>query len=328
MPEDIEGIDLSSWRVAFNGAEPVKAHVIDAFSRKFAPYGFRAEAFYPCYGLAESTLFVTGGVPAAPAVRLAVDPEELRANRVGGAARVADGAGGLRPHQPGAVRSGSSTRSRCASCPTDTSGRFGSRAARSRPGIGANPSSAPTTFAAQTADGEGPFLRTGDLGFLKDGELFVSGRLKDLIIIRGRNYYPDDIESAVYQGRPSLRPGGAAAFTLPAEGHDKLVVVAEVQRTFLHRLDTRAFQALLADVRGKIADLFGLRLAQLILIRPGSIPRTSSGKLRRLHCRELHQNDQLQLAEIHQLEAPAGQLEAPSISWRRTPAALAALGAA
>jgi len=195
-------------------------------------------------------------------------------------------------------------------------------------GYWGKPELSATTFAAQTADGEGPFLRTGDLGFLKDGELFVSGRLKDLIIIRGRNYYPDDIESAVYLGRPSLRPGGAAAFTLPAEGHDKLVVVAEVQRTFLHRLDTRAFQALVADVRGKIADLFGLRLAQLILIRPGSIPRTSSGKLRRIHCRELYQNDQLQLAEIHQLEAPAGQLELPVNQLEAHAGSVAVLGAA
>jgi acyl-CoA synthetase (AMP-forming)/AMP-acid ligase II len=164
------------------------------------------------------------------------------------------------------------------------------------------------TFAARTADGEGPFLRTGDLGFLKDGELFVSGRLKDLIIIRGRNYYPDDIESAVYQGRPSLRPGGAAAFTVQSDGDDKLVVVAEVQRTFLPRLETRVFQALLAEVRAQITDLFGLRLAQLILIRPGSVPKTSSGKLRRRHCRELLLADQLQRAEIHKLEAHAGVL--------------------
>ena len=105
-------------------------------------------------------------------------------------------------------------------------------------------------------------------------------------------------------------------------------MVAEVQRTFLHRLDTRAFQTLLADVRGKIADLFGLRLAQLILIRPGSIPRTSSGKRRRFQCRELYQNDQLQLAEIHQLEAPAGQREAPVDQLESHAGALAALGAA
>jgi acyl-CoA synthetase (AMP-forming)/AMP-acid ligase II len=153
-------------------------------------------------------------------------------------------------------------------------------------------------------------MRTGDLGFLKDGELFVSGRLKDLIIIRGRNYYPDDIESAVYQGRPSLRPGSAAAFTSRANGDvTGLIVVAEVQRTFLPRLEKRTYHSLLAEVRSQIADLFGVRLAQLVLIRPGSIPKTSSGKLRRRHCRELHQNDQLDRAEIQQPDASAGQME-------------------
>ena len=160
-------------------------------------------------------------------------------------------------------------------------------------------------MAREPRTAQGPFLRTGDLGFLMGGELFVSGRLKDLIIIRGRNYYPDDIESAVYQGRPALRPGGAAAFTLHADGDEtRLVVVAEVQRTFLSRLETQApIRSLLADVRAQIADSFGLRLANLILIRPGAIPKTSSGKLRRRHCRELHLNDQLDRAEIRQPEA-------------------------
>ena len=149
-------------------------------------------------------------------------------------------------------------------------------------------------------------MRTGDLGFLMNGELFVSGRLKDLIIIRGRNYYPDDIESAVYQGRPSLRPGSAVAFTSRADSDEtRLIVVAEVQRTFLPRLEPSTYKTLLAEVRSQIADLFGLRLAQLVLIRPGSIPKTSSGKLRRRHCRDLHQSDQLERAEM-QLEAPAG----------------------
>jgi acyl-CoA synthetase (AMP-forming)/AMP-acid ligase II len=154
-------------------------------------------------------------------------------------------------------------------------------------------------------------MRTGDLGFFKGGELFVSGRLKDLIIIRGRNYYPDDIESAAYRGRPSLRPGCAAAFTLQEESADaKLVVVAEVQKAFLTNLDTNNHRALLAEVRAQIADLFGLRLAQLVLIRPGSIPKTSSGKLRRRHCRELLMSNRLELAEIQEAQ-PQQQ---PSVS--------------
>jgi len=162
-------------------------------------------------------------------------------------------------------------------------------------------------FAARTADGEGPFMRTGDLGFLKGGELFVSGRLKDLIIIRGRNYYPDDIEMAVYQGRP-LRPGCSAAFTLQEDGGEaKLVVVAEVQPVLMLTLDTNTYRTLLAEVRAQIADLFGLRLANLVLVRPGGMAKTSSGKLRRRYCRERLLANKLDLAEIQQVDAPAGQ---------------------
>jgi acyl-CoA synthetase (AMP-forming)/AMP-acid ligase II len=306
-PEEIEGIDLSSWRIAFDGAEPVKAHVIEAFSRRFASYGFRKEAFYPCYGLAESTLFVTGGDPDAPVVQLPVDSEELRRHRAveqAAAPTVLVGCGRTNQGQSVVIVDPESLRV----LPDGHVGEIWQSGGSVTAGYWGKPELTAATFAARTAGGEGPFLRTGDLGFLQDGELFVSGRLKDLIIIRGRNYYPDDIESAIYQNRPSLRPGGAVAFTLHADGDEKLIVVAEVQRTFLPKLVTRAYHALLADVRAHIADSFGLRLAQLILIRPGSIPKTSSGKLRRRHCRELHQNDQLDRAEIRQAEFEA-QLE-------------------
>jgi acyl-CoA synthetase (AMP-forming)/AMP-acid ligase II len=157
------------------------------------------------------------------------------------------------------------------------------------------------TFGARTADGDGPFMRTGDLGFLKNGELFVSGRLKDLIIIRGRNYYPDDLESAVYQTSVSLRPGGAAAFTLSSDGGEtELIVVAEVQKWYLPLLDTNTHKTLVADVRARIADLFGLRVADLVLVNPGGMPKTSSGKLRRRHCRELYMANKLDRAEIQE----------------------------
>jgi acyl-CoA synthetase (AMP-forming)/AMP-acid ligase II len=307
-PEEMEGVDLSSWRIAFNGAEPVKARVMEAFSRKFAKYGFRAEAFYPCYGLAESTLFVTGGAPEAPVVTMALDADELRQNRAveqPGSSTVLVGCGSTNLGQSVVIVDPESLRV----LPDGHVGEIWQSGGSVTAGYWGKPDLTAATFAAQTADDEGPFMRTGDLGFLKDGELFVSGRLKDLIIIRGRNYYPDDIESAVYQGRPSLRPGGAAAFTLQTDGDEtKLVVVAEVQVAFLLHLNTRTYRMLLADVRAQIADLFGLRLANLVLIRPGSIPKTSSGKLRRRHCRELHLGDKLDLAEILQPEAAVGVL--------------------
>jgi len=302
-PEEIEGVDLSSWKVAFNGAEPVKAHVIEAFIRKFAPYGFRAEAFYPCYGLAESTLFVTGGAPGVPVVTLAVDRDELRRNRAveqPGSSTVLVSCGRTNLGQSIVIVDPESLRV----LPDGHVGEIWQSGGSVTAGYWEKPELTTTTFAARTADGAGPFMRTGDLGFLKHCELFVSGRLKDLIIIRGRNYYPDDIETAVYQGRPALLPGGAAAFTLSTEGDEtKLIVVAEVQRTFLPRLEARAYRTLLAEVRAQVSDLFGLRLANLVLIRPGSIPKTTSGKLRRCYCRELHLKNELDRVEIRQPEA-------------------------
>jgi acyl-CoA synthetase (AMP-forming)/AMP-acid ligase II len=318
-PEEIEGIDLSSWRIAFNGAEPVKAHVMEAFVRRFAPYGFRAEAFYPCYGLAESTLFVTGGAPAARVATLAVDAQELRRNRAveqPGSSTVLVSCGRTNRGQSVVIIDPESLEV----LPDGQVGEIWQSGGSVTAGYWGKRELTAATFGARTADGAGPFLRTGDLGFLKDGELFVSGRLKDLIIIRGRNYYPDDIESAVCQGRSALRPGGAAAFTLGVDGDEtKLVVVAEVQRTFLPRLEACTYRKLLAEVRAQISDLFGLRLANLVLIRPGSLPKTTSGKLRRRHCRELHLAGQLDRAEIPpetvpQQAAQAGPLEEGGIA--------------
>ena len=307
--EEMEGVDLSSWRIAFNGAEPVKASVMESFSRKFAKYGFHAEAFYPCYGLAEATLFVTGGAPEAPVVTMALDPDELRQNRAveqPGSPTVLVGCGRTNQNQSVVIVDPESLRV----LPDAHVGEIWQSGGSVTAGYWGKPDVTAEIFAARTADGQGPFMRTGDLGFLKDGELFVSGRLKDLIIIRGRNYYPDDIEMAVYQGRP-LRPGCSAAFTLQEDdGEAKLVVVAEVQPVLLLTLDTNTYRQLLAEVRAQIADLFGLRLANLVLVRPGGMAKTSSGKLRRRYTRERLLANKLDLAEIQQVDAPAGQLAA------------------
>jgi acyl-CoA synthetase (AMP-forming)/AMP-acid ligase II len=300
VPEEIEGVDLSSWRIAFNGAEPVKAHVITAFIEKFASYGFRAETFYPCYGLAESTLFVTGGAPAEPVVTLALDPEALRQNRAveqPGSSTVLVGCGRTNMGQSVIIVDPDSL----SVLPEGQVGEIWQSGGSVTSGYWAKPDVTAATFGAKTADGDGPYMRTGDLGFLKDGQLFVSGRLKDLIIIRGRNYYPDDLETAVYQSNVSLRPGGAAAFTLSADGGEtELIVVAELQKWYLPLLDTNSHPTLVADARARVADLFGLRVAQVVLINPGGMPKTSSGKLRRRHCRDLFLAGKLDVATIEE----------------------------
>ncbi|WNG46735.1 fatty acyl-AMP ligase [Archangium minus] len=314
-PEDMQGVDLSSWKVAFNGAEPVKAQVINAFSRKFAPYGFREEAFYPCYGMAEATLFVTGGAPTAKTVQVPVEPEALARNlvtRQEDSSTVLVGCG--TPHGGQVVRVVDPESFEV--LPDGRIGELWISGDSVAAGYWARPDATAATFQARTSRGEGPFLRTGDLGFWQDGELFVTGRLKDLIIIRGRNHYPQDIEATVSGCHEALRPGGAAAFTVDGEEETKLVVIAEVHRTAVARLTPELQQAILAKARKEVSELYGLRLADLVLIKPPTLPKTTSGKVRRSYCRELYLSDRLERvfvparkeeAEQHFLLAAAGE---------------------
>jgi acyl-CoA synthetase (AMP-forming)/AMP-acid ligase II len=296
-PENMEGVDLSSWKVAYNGAERIKAHVIDAFVQKFAPYGFREEAFYPCYGMAEATLFVAGGSPTAKVVQLPVDAQHLVQNTVV-----------RREEEPSTVLVG------CGKTYEDhvvrvvdpeslrvlPDGRIG-ELWLSGPSVACGywdkPELTQAIFHAHTSNGEGPFLRTGDLGFWHEGELFITGRLKDLIIIGGRNHYPEDIESTIYQSHPAFRPTGAAAFTVETEGVLRLVVVAEVQRTSMSQLDAQAAKDMFLKAQQNVSEVHGLQLAELMLIRPSTLPKTTSGKVRRSYCRELFLSGGLERVE-------------------------------
>ncbi len=219
-PEQRVTLDLSSWKVAFNGAEPVRADTLDRFVRTFGPCGFRREAFYPCYGMAETTLFVSGGLKTAPPVVHHVKGTALEQNRVVAAAseqegvRAIVGCGQTWLDQKIVVVDPESL----TQCLSDQVGEIwvsGSSVAR---GYWRRPEETQQTFQAYLADTvEGSFLRTGDLGFLHNGELFVTGRLKDLVIIRGRNHYPQDIELTVDESHPALRSGCAAAFSVEVE---------------------------------------------------------------------------------------------------------------
>lgn len=295
--EDMAGLDLSSWQVAYNGAEPVKARVIDAFIKKFSPVGFRETAFYPCYGMAEATLFVTGGEPKAPVIKVPVDSEQLAKNVIveqPESSTTLVGCGTTHGDQRVRVVDPESLRV----LPDGQIGEIWISGDSVASGYWGRPEETAATFQARTAEGEGPFLRTGDLGFLRRGECFITGRLKDLIIIRGRNHYPDDIESTVCEAHEALRPGGAAAFAIEGGEEAKLVVVAEVHRTFLGQIDAHTRQAILIKARKRVSDIHGLRLAELVLIKPGTLPKTSSGKIRRRHCCELYRNGELSLIEV------------------------------
>lgn len=286
-PEHRKALDLSSWDVAFNGAEPVNVTTLEQFEAAFGPYGFRREALHPCYGLAEASLIVSGGKKAAPPVTLSVQRKALENNlvrkahwgdrgsqmlvgcgKVAGGQRlvIADPQSSMecRPNQVGEIWiSGPSVAQGYWNRPEVTRREF---------------------FAYLAGTKEGPFLRTGDLGFLDDGELFVTGRLKDLLIIRGRNYYPQDIESVAEQSHPALRPKHSAAFTAPFEGEEQLVVVCEVERSHRKSLDT---DEAIRKIRRAVAEHYELPVCAVVLARTGSVPKTSSGKVRRRACREM-----------------------------------------
>jgi amino acid adenylation domain-containing protein len=281
--EQRAALDLSNWTLAFSGAEPIRPDTLDRFVEAFAPCGFRREAFYACYGLAEATLFVTGGLKTEPPVICQVQKEALEKNRVAvtsddreGVLRLVGCGRELLDQKIAIVHPETRTR-----CQPDEVGEIWISSPSVARGYWNRPEETEQTFRAYLADtGEGPFLRTGDLGFVRDGELYVTGRMKDLIIIRGRNHYPQDIELTVEKCHPELRPGCSAAFSVEVEGEERLVVVQEVRRT--KKID---FDGLISTIRQAIAEVHELQAYAVVLIKPRTIPKTSSGKIQRYAAR-------------------------------------------
>jgi amino acid adenylation domain-containing protein len=311
-PAERAGLDLSRWAVAFNGAEPLRAETLDRFAEAFAPCGFRREAFFPCYGLAEATLFVSGGGLAEPPVVARFAAAELERHRAVEAGEAEDGAralvssGRVPPAPEGwdVAVVHPETRERVAPGEVGEIWLAGPSASR---GYWNRPEATAVTFRAETADGEGPFLRTGDLGFLQGGELFVTGRSKDLIIIRGRNHYPQDVEATVERSHPALRPGCCAAFAVEAGGEERLVVVQELRR------EARGADPaeVIAAIRRAVAEEHEVQLQAAVLIRTATLPKTSSGKVRRQACRAAYLEGTLEAVAAWEPEAavpvPAGE---------------------
>ncbi len=289
-PRERAGLDLSSWRVAFNGAEPVRAETLDRFAEAFAPAGFSARAFFPCYGLAEGTLLVTGGRPGEGARSLRVDAEALSRQE----ATAAEGAATRRLVSSG--RPGPGQRVLVVDPEARTElppGRVGEiwvSGASVAAGYWGRPEATESELRAVLAGGGGPFLRTGDLGFLSGGELYVTGRRKDLVILRGRNHYPQDLELAAEGAQTALRPGGGAAFSVEIDGEERLVLVFEANRRVAA---ASAVDEVAAAVRRVLAEEHEVQLHELVLIRQGSLPKTSSGKVQRQACRALYLDGEL-----------------------------------
>ncbi|MEH2411672.1 AMP-binding protein [Nostoc sp.] len=283
-PQQLENIDLSSWEVAFTGAEPVRHQTLVNFASTFANFGFQSKTFYPCYGMAETTLIVSGGLKSeAPVVKFC-QGAALEQNRVllvdenHKGARGIIGVGTSKDQKVLVVNPESRTR-----CLDNHVGEIWVSGLSIAAGYWQKPELTKETFNAFLADSkEGPFLRTGDLGFLDNGELFITGRIKDVIIIRGRNHYPQDIEVTVEQSHPALRAGAGAAFSVEVNSQEKLVVVQEVERAYLRNLKG---DEVIKAIRSSISEQHELQVYAVVLLKTASIPKTSSGKIQRHACR-------------------------------------------
>jgi acyl-CoA synthetase (AMP-forming)/AMP-acid ligase II len=292
-PERRKGLDLASWRVAYNGAEPIRAETLERFGAAFEPCGFRYESFYPCYGMAEATLFATGGRSDDAPVTWSFDARALEEHRVVNAlpgvatARRLVGCG-----QPwGELRAAIVDPETLRPSDPDRVGEIWLSGPSIARGYTGQPERSAQVFGARlSGGGEGAFLRTGDLGFVRGDQLFVTGRLKDLIIVRGRNYYPQDLEATAAASHPALRPGGAAAVAVEGEDGEQLVVVQEVRPA--GRGGVAAAPSSPPELCGAIREAMsrdhGLRAHDVVLVEAGTLPKTSSGKIRRAEVRRLY----------------------------------------
>lgn len=298
-------LDLSSWQVAFTGAERVRVPTLERFAEAFGPCGFRAESFFPCYGLAEATLMVSGGPRGRRPTVLHVSASSLAEHKVDEvapedpASRALSSCGVCLTGQQVLVVDPDSRRL----CDAQSVGEIWVAGPSVAQGYFENPARTAESFGGYLADsGAGPYLRTGDLGFIRDGQLYVTGRLKDLLIIRGRNFYPDDIEQSVLGAHPALRLGCCVAIAVDDGEVERLVIVQEVEPRS-RGIDTAA--ALQAIHRAVTAQ-HEVEVDTIVLVKAGEIPRTSSGKPRRSACRDRHLANEMAVVASWKAQRDAG----------------------
>ncbi|MFD9396889.1 AMP-binding protein, partial [Streptomyces sp. NPDC060000] len=285
--EEAAGLDLSSWEHAMIGAEPVRSRTLDDFERVFGPAGFRRSSFHPCYGLAEATLFVTGGKPGAEPLAVTLTEDGPKPPAEGAAGTTLIGCGDIQGEDSILVVDPQTL------LPVGEGGTgevwvAGKSVAQ---GYWRRPELTESTFRAELAEPDGrTYLRTGDLAFRHQGELFITGRIKDLIVVRGRNHYPQDIEYTAELSHELLVPNRAAAFGLDDGTGESVVLLHEVSRKFR---DEDA-DAVLTAIRTAVTVEHGLALHDIVLVRMGALPRTSSGKIRRRATRERYTAGDLQ----------------------------------
>ena len=291
--EDLSGLDLSSWKVAFTGSEPVHPETIKAFVEKFSVCGFKKEAIYPCYGMAESTLLITGGNHTVEPEIVSIKSKELQEGNVK-----------ISNHKDNKNREYTSCGftwnnhellivdpENFTVCADNRVGEIWFSGSSVAKGYWQNPEVTRDVFQAYTRDTEqGPFLRTGDMGFLKDGELFISGRLKELIIIRGRNHYPQDIEYTIASSNKYLSQAGTVAFSIQDKSEEKLVVLAGIK---VSAVSPEEMNNMTNDIQQVVSEKHEIVVNKIVFIKSTDISKTTSGKIQRNLCRKRFLSDEL-----------------------------------
>lgn len=272
-------LDLSSWVNAFSGAEKVQMHTIRNFSLFFRECGFRRDSFLPCYGLAEVTLFATGKPFGQPVTSIDIDKNKLALHKVDKPKTDKDAIAvtscGININSEVKIVDPDSKQV----CLPSRVGEIWLAGPHIAKGYYGRQRITEEVFNAHIAQSnDGPYLRTGDLGFIKDGELYIAGRIKEMIIIRGKNYYPQDIELTAQTGNPALRIDAGAAFGIELGGEEKVILVQEVNKKFLRDLNP---EFVYANIRANLISGLSLDIHEIVLVKQGTIPLTSSGKIRR-----------------------------------------------
>ncbi len=332
--EQKASLDLSHWEIIANGAEPVRADTLARFADAFAQCGLRRNYCYPCYGLAEATLVVSAGKKGTfPTIGM-FNAQDLEHNKAVELSRrdphpngVHSIHGGIHGGNPSWLSKEENVRTLVSigkSHPDQsiiivdpethvqyTEGQVGEiwvAGPSVAKGYWHRTEETAYTFYAHLQDGRGPFLRTGDLGFMQKAELFITGRLKDLIIIRGSNHYPQDIEKTVESSHPAVRLNSGATFSIETENEEQLIIVQEIERTAL----SSNLDEIVTAIREAIATQHEIQVYAVVLIKPGSLPKTSSGKVQRRGSRESYLDGSL--AIIHEWRLDRDQLPDPDVA--------------
>lgn len=317
--EQRANLDLSGWKIAFNGSEPIRAETLQRFSETFAESGFQPEAVHPCYGMAEATLIISGGGCHEKPIIKNVETSALEKNQILSCdspqqnSRSLVGCGHTLLEQKIAIVD---PHSQQLSSPQQV-GEIWVSGPNVAQGYWQRQQETCETFQAYIDGQESqPYLRTGDLGFLdEEGNLFVTGRLKEVIVIHGRNYYPQDIELIAERSHPALRPHSGAAFSVEIDGEERLIIAHEVERSYLRRIN---ISEIAGAVRKAISEEFDLAVYTILLLRTNTLPKTSSGKIQRRGCRQAFLNKTLKVVGQDQIKSVTHSDQSPPSFSQKT----------